>query len=92
LNVETHDDATRRRSLDLPTEEGEDADTPSPVTSEEEAGDSDNAHVLVNATGPEDKHVEFVDVQRGKKDKEERRKGRRRRRRGTMGGRSWGGT
>ena len=70
LSVETHDDATRRRSLDLPTEQGEDADTPSPVTSKEEEGDSDNSHVLVNATGPEDKHVEFVDVQRGKKEKE----------------------
>ncbi|KIK01711.1 hypothetical protein K443DRAFT_6641 [Laccaria amethystina LaAM-08-1] len=70
LSVETHDDAMRRRSLDLPTEEGEDADTPSPVTSREAEGGSDNSHVLVNATGPEDKHVEFVDVQRGKKDKE----------------------
>jgi ubiquitin C-terminal hydrolase len=72
LSVETHDDATRRRSLDLPAEEGEDADTPSPVTSKEEEADSDNSHVLVNATGPEDKHVEFVDVQRGKKDKGEK--------------------
>jgi hypothetical protein len=40
------------------------------VTSKEEEGDSDNSHVLANATGPEDKHVDFVDVQRGKKDKE----------------------
>ena len=40
--------------LDLPTEQGEYADTPSPVTSKEEEGDSDNSHVLVNAVGPED--------------------------------------
>ena len=83
FSVETHDDATSRRSLDLPTERGEDTDTSSLVTSKEEEGDSDNSHVLVNAMGLEDKHVNFVDVQRG---------GRRtRRRRGLMDGRRWGG-
>lgn len=83
-SVEMHNHATRRRSLGLPTERGEDADT---VTSKEEEGDTDNSHVLVNTTVP------FVDVQRGKKDgekKEERWKGRRRRR-AKMGGRSRGG-
>ena len=56
-------------------EQGEDADTPSLVTSKEEEGDSDNSHVLVNTTGLEDKHVKFVDVQRGKKDKDDEKKG-----------------
>ena len=45
-------------------EQGEDADTPSLVTSKEE-GDGDNSHLLVNITGLEDKHVKFVDVQWG---------------------------
>ena len=48
-----------------PTERGEDTDTSSLVTSKEEEGDSDNSHVLVNAMGLEEKHVNFVDVQRG---------------------------
>ena len=55
-------------------EEGEDADTPSLVTSKEE-GDGDNSHVLVNTMGLEDKHVKFVDVQRGKEDKDDEKKG-----------------
>jgi hypothetical protein len=64
LSVETHDDAKRRRSLDLPTEQGEDAET------KEEERDGVNSHVLVNATGLEGEQVEFVDVQRGKKEKD----------------------
>ena len=56
-----------------PTEQGEDADTPFLVTSKEE-GDGDNLHLLVNITGLEDKHVKFVDVQRGKKVKDDEKK------------------